>query len=234
MTLKELLCFHLVLFSGLLLAPQVCSKKAHGNPAKDIVDIINRNRTSRKLPSLYDNPGLGCMALQYAAECKGNCTSNNTLSCQPLEDDFTEVFAPDCGVELPTFDLISGILVGCRSNYLDPSEAFSEVLVNDKNALSVLGNKTHTEVGVGVLSAAHKHWFLWCILFSSGQTNSSFMLDDHGLGIKQREGCFSGTNTTCNQAYRMKDCMILSILSCIFTLIFLHLVQKNVDNSFYL
>lgn len=233
MMVKGFLSFQLILFCGLLLAAQVCSKKAHGNPAKDIVDIINKNRTAIKLPALYDSAGLGCMALQYAEECKSNCTKNNTVSCRPLEDDFTEVYAPDCGVELPTFSTISGKLVGCWSKYLAPSEAFSQVLVGDKKSVSFLANKTHTEVGVGVAST-HKGHFFWCVLFSSGQTNSSFILEDRGQGIKQKQGCFSGTNTTCNEASSMKGGIVFGSLSGILTSIFLHLICKNVETLLHL
>ncbi|XP_021755192.1 uncharacterized protein LOC110720465 [Chenopodium quinoa] len=225
--------FHLILFCGLLLVAEVCSKKAHGNSAKEIVDIINKNRTAIKLPPLYDSAGLGCMALQYAEECKGNCTSSNTVSCRPLEDDFTEVYAPDCGVELPTFGTISGKLVGCWSKHLVPSDAFSQVLVHDKKSLSLLTNKTHTEVGVGVAST-HKGHFFWCVLFSSDQTNSSFILEDHGQGIKQKQGCFSGTNTTCNEGSSIQGGIFFCSLSGIFTSIFLLLICNNVDILFCL
>lgn len=207
------------------------------NPAKDIVDIINKNRTATKLPALYDSSGLGCMALQYAEDCKGNCTSNNTVSCQPSPDDFTEVYAPDCGVELPTVSTISSKLVGCWSNkHLAPSEAFSQVLVRDKRSLSILRNRTHTEVGVGVASA-HKGHFFWCVLFSSAQTNSSFILEDHGLGIKQKQGCFSGTNITCNAASRVDNGLLFGSFLGFFTSISLHLMifyYKIVDVVFHL
>ncbi|XP_043717473.1 uncharacterized protein LOC122665389 [Telopea speciosissima] len=169
----------------------------HGNPANELVDIINENRTAQKLPRLKDNAGLGCMALQYAEECTGNCTSNNTVSCRPPEDDFTEVFAPNCGVELPTFGTISGHIVGCQSKYFDPSQAFSHILVQDKKTLSVVTSKEHTEVGVGLMGT-HKGPFFWCVLFSSGQTNSTFVLEGGGRGIQQKKGCFSGTNIQCN------------------------------------
>ncbi|KNA24078.1 hypothetical protein SOVF_018340 [Spinacia oleracea] len=233
MMFKVFFSFKLIFFCGLLLVAEVCSKKPHGNPAKEIVDMINKNRTAIKLPPLYDSGGLGCMALQYAEECKGNCTSSNTVSCRPLEDEFTQVYAPDCGVELSTFGILSGKLVGCWSNYLPASEAFSQVLVRDKKSLSFLTNRTHTEVGVGVAST-HKGHLFWCVLFSSGQTNSSFILDNFGQGIKQKQGCFSGTNTTCNQATSIKGGIFFSNLSAIFTSIFLHFISTNLDTLFHL
>lgn len=176
---------------------------ATGNSANDLVDIINKNRTTQKLPQLSNSPGLGCIALQYAEECMGNCTSNNSVNCQPPEDDFTEVFAPNCGVELPTFGTISGYILGCQHKYLEPSEAFSNALVHDKRTLSLLRNKTHTEVGVGIIKA-HKHNgpYLWCVLFSSSQRNTTFVLDDLGEGIKQKKGCYSGNSFPCSRAHR--------------------------------
>lgn len=173
-----------------------------GNPANDLVDIINKNRTAHKLPNLNDSPGLGCMALQYVEPCKGNCSeNNNAASCRHPEDDFTEVFAPNCGVELPTIGTITGHIVGCQSKYVEPSIAFSHVLVKDQKALSLLRNKSHTEVGVGLVGF-HKGPFFWCVLFSDGPTNSTFVLEDHGKGIKQKRGCFSGSSFPCNGGQR--------------------------------
>ncbi|XP_023549079.1 uncharacterized protein LOC111807547 [Cucurbita pepo subsp. pepo] len=176
------------------------SSKYHGNPANDLVDIINKNRTAAKLSRLSDNAGLGCMALQFINFCKGNCSSNNTVNCNPSSDNFTEVFAPDCGVELPTFDTITGQIVACQPGYLEPTEAFSRALVPDKKTLSLLRNKSHTEVGVGMVGV-HKGPFFWCVLFSNGKTNSTFVLENHGLGIKQKRGCFSGSGVECSRGH---------------------------------
>ncbi|PON99801.1 CAP domain containing protein [Trema orientale] len=212
--LKKLSCSCCFLLSQLLLAALVCSKD-HGNPANDIVNIINNNRTAHKLPKLTDSPGLGCMALQYVESCKSNCTSNNTVNCKPSEDDFTEIFAPNCGVELPTFGTITGRIVGCQHKYLEPSLAFSQVLVRDKRGLSVLQNKSHSEIGVGMVGV-HKGPFFWCVLFSTGQTNSTFVLENRGLGIKQRKGCYSGSSLPCSSGQKFapypSNVMILSFL----------------------
>ena len=167
-----------------------------GNPANDIVDLINQNRTASKLPKLFDSPGLGCMALQYLSECTGNCSSNNTLKCHPSEVDMTEVYAPNCGVELPTVGTISGQIIGCQWKYQEPKEAFSEILIPYKKSLALLHSKEHTEVGVG-LRRIKKEASFWCILFSSGKTNTSFVLEG-GKGIEQRSGCFSGTDQPCS------------------------------------
>ena len=195
-----------------------------GNPANDLVDIINNNRTSQKLRKLNDSPGLGCMALQYVELCKGNCSTGNAVNCKPPEDDFTEVFAPNCGVELPTFGTITGHMVGCKTKYLEPSRAFSDVLVKDKKALSLLRNKSHTEVGVGLVGF-HKSFF-WCVLFSDGKTNSTFVLDDHGEGIRQKKGCFSGSTYTCSDGEKTKTglsfCNILMV-----GLLYIYYIPQN-------
>ncbi|XP_030962405.1 uncharacterized protein LOC126723332 [Quercus robur] len=201
----------------LLLAAVVASKN-HGNPADDLVEIINKNRTAQKLSTLSDTPGLGCMALQYVELCKKNCTSNNTVECKPSEDDFTEIFAPNCGVELPTIDTITGHIVGCQSKYLEPSLAFSQVLVKNKKSLSLLKNKSHTEVGVGMVGV-HKGPFLWCVLFSSGKKNSTFVLEDHGIGIKQKNGCYSGSSIPCNGGQK-KSAMWINIMFLGFLFVF--------------
>ncbi|KAJ8632039.1 hypothetical protein MRB53_025375 [Persea americana] len=115
MVMLKLFCWkHLILYISLLLV--TASAKDHGNPATKLVDYINENRTSNKLSKLQDSPGLGCMALQYIEECKGNCSANGTVNCHPPEEDITEVYAPNCGVELPTVDIISGRIVSGQTN----------------------------------------------------------------------------------------------------------------------
>lgn len=197
---------------------------AVGNAANDLLDIINNNRTFQKLPKLSSSRGLGCIALQYAQECKANCSSNNTIHCQPLKDDFTEVFAPNCGVELPTFGTISSVILGCNQKYLQPQEAFSTVIVQDKKALSLLRNKTTTEVGVGVIgSHKHKGPYIWCVLLSDSQINSTFVLEDLGRGVEQKRGCYNGASLPCNGGNRnsglILNTLILMLLICS-TLIF--------------
>ncbi|XP_047339431.1 uncharacterized protein LOC124942904 [Impatiens glandulifera] len=177
------------------------SSKHHGNPANDIIEIINTNRTNDKLSRLNNNPGLGCMALQYSKQCKGNCTRNNTITCQPNEDDFTEIFAANCGVELPTFGTITGHIIGCNHKYLkSPSEVFYRVLFRDKKSVSILRNRNHTEVGIGLVGGNDGYYY-WCVIFGGDQGNtSSFKLEDMGKGIKQKKGCFSGSGDSfCKQ-----------------------------------
>ncbi|KAI9087147.1 hypothetical protein K1719_030911 [Acacia pycnantha] len=218
-TMKKLRCYELYIFCYVLWAALAHSKH-HGNPANDLVSIINDNRTAHKLPRLNDSPGLGCMALQYVELCKWNCTENNLVNCKPSEDDFTEVFAPNCGVELPTFGTITGQLVGCQKKYVEPPLAFSNILVKDNRSLSLLRNKSHTEVGVGMVGV-HKGSFFWCILFSNGLTNSTFVLENRGAGIKQKIGCHSGSNVTCSEGEKIRADFFLffvSISSVVFSL----------------
>ncbi|CAK9181012.1 unnamed protein product [Ilex paraguariensis] len=218
MMVKKLCCFKWVALCSLLLAA-VVSSKHHGNPANDLVDIINKNRTAQKLPQLNNSPGLGCIALQYVEECKGNCTSNNTVNCQPPEDDFTEVFAPNCGVELPTFGTISGYIVGCQHKYLEPSEAFSHVLVHNQKSHSLVTNRTHTEVGVGIIgSHKHKGPYFWCVLFSNSQKNTTFVLEDLGVGIKQKKGCYSGTSIPCSRGHKNTGVFFNNIWTIVFAI----------------
>lgn len=115
------------------------------------METINSNRTAQKLGQLNDSPGLGCMALQYVELCKDNCSVNGAVKCKPPEDNFTEVFAPNCGVELPTFGTISGLIVGRGPKYVEPSQAIAQVVVKDNKTLSLLTNTSHTEVGVGLI-----------------------------------------------------------------------------------
>ncbi|KAL5799079.1 hypothetical protein ACOSQ2_003899 [Xanthoceras sorbifolium] len=219
--LKKLcFCFCEWIFLCHLLLPVAVYSKNHGNPANDLVEIINSNRTSIKLPRLNDSPGLGCMALQYVELCKDNCTNGNAANCKPPEDDFIEIFAPNCGVELPTFGTITGHIVGCQSKYLEPSQAFSHVLVKDKSTLSLLRNKSHTEVGVGFVGGKHKGYFFWCVVFSSDRINSTFVLEGHGKGIRQKKGCFSGSSYPCSGGEKTKTA--LSINNIIMTLCFLY------------
>ncbi|XP_058745269.1 uncharacterized protein LOC131618016 [Vicia villosa] len=199
--MKNNLTFIVLHFLFSFLLPPLVFSHTHGNPASEIVDIINKNRTDQKLPNLNDTPGLGCMALQYIELCKGNCTGNNVVNCKPPEDDFTEVFAPNCGVELPTFGTITGHIVGCQKKYLKPSLAFSQILVKDKKSLSLLRNKSHSEVGVGLVGV-HKGPFFWCVLFGNGTANSTFVLENRGAGIKQKKGCYSGSITPCSEGMK--------------------------------
>ncbi|XP_071718512.1 uncharacterized protein [Rutidosis leptorrhynchoides] len=207
-------CFQWIIALGLILLVGAVYSENQGNQANDLVDMINKNRTSKRLPQLNNSPGLACMALQYIKECRTNCSQNNTVNCKPSENDFTEMFAPNCGIELPTFGTISGLIVGCQQKHLDPAQAFSNILIHNNATLSLIHNKTHTEVGVGIIRAKrHKGPYFWCAFFSNNEKNTSFVLDDLGKGIEQKEGCYSGTETPCSSGGQ-NGIVIVKLASC--------------------
>ncbi|KAJ3672422.1 hypothetical protein LUZ60_007143 [Juncus effusus] len=206
------LCVLLILVVFLLLSGEV-SAKTHGNPAKEIMTIINKNRTLLKLPELHDNPGLGCMALQFIAQCTSNCSKNNTLMCGLNETDITEIYAANCGVELPTMDTVTGHLIACSWNYLSPDEAFGRIV--EKNGSGVLRSKGSLEAGAAFREAGRKGPYFWCVLFSGTRGNESFVLEG-GKGIEQKEGCFSGADLTCSLGFSEVLLEIRSVLVWMF------------------
>lgn len=187
-----------------------------GNPANDLVSLINGKRAASKLPALRNSEGLGCMALQYISECMATgaaaCSSGNTVVCQPPEAHITEVYAANCGVELPTVDVISGRLVGCQRERDGPEDALQAVLASatgnstnatatEATALSVIRGKEHTQMGAGFDRTHRRGPFFWCLLFSSGSANSTFLLEAGGKGIGQTHGCYSAPDRpSCNAA----------------------------------
>ncbi|XP_044952329.1 uncharacterized protein LOC123402470 [Hordeum vulgare subsp. vulgare] len=153
------------------------------NPANSLVALVNADRAAAKLPALPTTKGLGCMALQCIARCLAlspatACAAHGTLSppCHPPETDITQVYAANCGVELPTVDVITGRVLGC-SQSIDEAGA---------NATATVRSREHAQVGAGV-----DRGVFWCLLFSSGSPNSTFKLEAAGRGIGQDHGCFS-------------------------------------------
>eukprot|EP01018_Ginkgo_biloba_P005392 Gb_02176 [translate_table: standard] len=201
-----------------LIAMASVSAHTHGNPADELVDLINKNRTAHKSSRLYNNPGLGCMALQYIEAYNGKCDKADSNGKKPPEVDITEVFAPDCGVELPTVGTISGRLLGCQSDYVKPPEAFSKVLIQNTKSLSILYDNNHTEVGAGFSGSDGGGPYFWCVLFGSGEPNFTFALEG-GKALKQRRGCFSGTNTHCSAASRSRQVYLFSGLTLLVAMI---------------
>ncbi|KXG20316.1 hypothetical protein SORBI_3010G183900 [Sorghum bicolor] len=156
----------------MVLPTGISSAKIHGkinqyriseNPTNNLVALINGRRAVSKLPALCNSKGLGCMKLQYISD-SGN---SNTVACQPPETHITEVFAANCGVELPTVDVISG----CHRDRDGPEDALQAAA-----ALAVIRGKEHTQVGA-VFDRAHRRKpFFWCLFFTSGSANSTFLL----------------------------------------------------------
>ncbi|GAB4854541.1 hypothetical protein Ancab_023122 [Ancistrocladus abbreviatus] len=174
--------------------------KITDNPADQLMAALNDNRTAKHLPALYDNPGLACIALQYIKAYQGNCDDvRGTDAKKPADSEFAETFAPNCGVSVPTLALITGRLLGCQSKYISPSEAFTGLLMENNKSLEILYSKNHTEVGAAVSGSDGGSPYFWCVLFSNGNSNSSFVLEN-GVAKVTRPGCFSGANDYCSSA----------------------------------
>ncbi|KAF4352560.1 hypothetical protein F8388_014499 [Cannabis sativa] len=174
--------------------------KVTDNPADELVEVINTNRTAHKSSSLYSNQGLACIALQYIKAYQGDCKAvGGPKAKKPFDSEFAETFAPACGVQVSTLSPITGRLLGCQSKYAKPPKAFSEILMENQKSLDILYSKNHTEVGAAVSGSDGGGPYFWCVLFSSGKKNSSFVLDG-GVAKVTKPGCFSGANDVCNGA----------------------------------
>ncbi|CAM0879505.1 unnamed protein product [Alopecurus aequalis] len=179
------------------------------NAANALVAAVNANRTAARLPPLRNSKGLGCMALQYLSRCMASnpdtaCSSDDTVlaaaPCDPPEADLTEVYAANCGVELPTVDLLSGRLLGCSSHLQDSSD--NDGILVGANASAVVRGKEHTQVGAGLLRPRRHGPYFWCLLFSAGSPDKTFRLEAAGRGIAQARGCFSDSDDAlpCNDS----------------------------------
>ncbi|XP_030448558.1 uncharacterized protein LOC115671205 [Syzygium oleosum] len=175
--------------------------KVTNNPADELVAVVNSNRTASKGSSLYDNPGLACIALQYIKAYQGDCGAvGGAKAMKPSDADFAETFAPNCGVQTSTLSPITGRLLGCQTKYVSPSEAFSEILMQKEKSIEILTDKNHTEVGAAVSGSDGGSPYFWCVFFSNGTSNGSFVLDG-GVAKITKPGCFSGANDDCSSAY---------------------------------
>ncbi|XP_020578112.1 uncharacterized protein LOC110023179 [Phalaenopsis equestris] len=170
------------------------------NPADQLVAVINANRTAGKSPKLFDNPGLGCIALQYIKAYEGQCSEVGDMK-KPPDSDFADTFAPNCGVQAQTLTPITGRFLGCQSTYVSPEEAFSSFLIQNSQGLKILHGKNHTEVGAAVSGTDGGSPYFWCVLFSNGKKNSSFAFEN-GQAKSVHPGCFSGNDDDCSFAIR--------------------------------
>ncbi|THU60092.1 hypothetical protein C4D60_Mb07t08990 [Musa balbisiana] len=151
-----------------------------------LVAVINSNRTSHKTHALFDNAGLGCLlSLAIHQSLEGSVR-------------FVDTCAPNCGVEAPTLAPITGRLLACQSTYVSPEEAF-DILIENARSLQILYDKNHTEVGVAVSGTDGGAPYFWCVLFSNGTTNSSFVLQG-GVTKTVHPGCLAATTTTAEVA----------------------------------
>ncbi|KAJ1382283.1 CAP superfamily [Sesbania bispinosa] len=175
--------------------------KVTDNPADKLVAVINENRTAHRASTLFDNPGLACIALQYIKAYQGDCGAvGGPDAKKPPESQFAEVFAPTCGVKVSTLAPITGRFLGCQTKYVHAPEAFSEVLIRNQKSLDILYSKNHTQVGAAVTGTDGGSPYFWCVLFSSGKPNSTFAFEG-GVAKITRPGCFSGANDECSGAY---------------------------------
>ncbi|XP_028777389.1 uncharacterized protein LOC114734062 [Neltuma alba] len=175
--------------------------KVTDNPADKLVAAINQNRTAHKASSLHDNPGLACIALQYIKAYQGDCGAVGGADAKkPPESQFAETFAPSCGVKASTLATITGRFLGCQTKYVHAPEAFSEILIKNQRSLDILYSKNHTQVGAAVTGTDGGSPYFWCVLFSNGKPNSTFMFED-GVAKITKPGCFSGANDECSGAY---------------------------------
>lgn len=188
------------ILAPLLLVSANTQIKVTNNPADELVAVLNSNRTAHKESSLRDNPGLACIALQYIKAYEGHCNDvGGPNAKKPADSEFADTFAPNCGVLSSSLTQITGRLLGCQSRYLHASEAFSDILMKNEKSLDILYSKNHTEVGAAVTGTDGGAPYFWCVLFSNGKRNSSFLFED-GVAKISRPGCFSGANDECSAA----------------------------------
>lgn len=198
--MASLKCFLLTIFFTAASA-NVQITRVTNNPADQLVDVLNKNRTLEKLPSLYNNPGLACIALQYIKAYQGDCKAvgGGKDSKKPPESSFAEVFSPACGVDVKTLSRITGRFLGCQSEYVDPTHAFSDILIATQKSFDILYSKNHTEVGAAVRGSDGGGPYFWCVLFSNGKSNASFVFEG-GVVKVSKPGCYSGTSEECSAA----------------------------------
>ncbi|XP_020083411.1 uncharacterized protein LOC109706818 [Ananas comosus] len=178
------------------LAPALAADSKN-NPADQLVALVNSNRTAHKSSSLIDNQGLGCLALEYIKAYQGQCSAVGDGK-KPPDSSFADTFAPNCGVQSQSLKPITGRLIGCQTKYAQPDQAF-DMLIENGRSLEILYSKNHTEVGAAVSGTDGGSPYFWCVLFSNGKANSSFVVDG-GTPKSVRPGCFSGNNDDCSGA----------------------------------
>lgn len=181
------------------------------NVADELVAVIYNNRTAHKSHTLFDNPGLGCIALEYIKAYEGQCNEVGNDK-KPPDSSFVDTFAPNCGVKAATLAPITGRLLACQSKYVSPAEAFSNVLIYNAKSLQILYDKNHTQIGAAVSGTDGGAPYFWCVLFSSGKTNNSFTFDG-GVAKNVRPGCFSGNNDDCSNAMRPAGSLFLPAIT---------------------
>ncbi|GFY95175.1 hypothetical protein Acr_10g0005600 [Actinidia rufa] len=162
------------MLSLIKLSVAAATGKVTDNPADQLVTTLNANRTAHKEPALFDNPGLACIALQYIKAYQGSCD---------------EVGGPDAK-KPPDSDFAETPLGSILRNLDDEEQELG----------NTLQQKSYPSGGGGVSGSDGGSPYFWCILFSGGKTNTSFVLEG-GVAKVSRPGCFSGANDDCNGAH---------------------------------
>ncbi|EFJ29551.1 hypothetical protein SELMODRAFT_440699 [Selaginella moellendorffii] len=171
--------------------------KSVKNPADALAREINRNLTAANLPTLYNNPGLGCVALQYIQAYQGQCSDVGPNGQRPPEASFKTTLADNCGVDPSSVADITGTILACETEYRDARYAFSSLLFKESSTLATLQSSNHTEFGVGISGYEGGAPYFWCVLLSNGTPKSSFSFSDSKAKY-QKTGCFSGTGEACS------------------------------------
>jgi hypothetical protein len=196
------------------------------NPADELADLINSNRTAAAAATeLLNNGGLACLALQYVHEFGQEC--DKVGKERPDEGLFGSTFAAACGVEPAIVATpLSGSLLFCQSSYVKPAVAFG-LLASTSKALSIISNPNHTQFGVAIASYAGGGPYYWAAFFSNASNpNTSFVFANSGKPLPQHEGCFSGTGLPCNAsppAWRSPSLPLILFLSTCTSFAFSHL-----------
>lgn len=71
--------------------------------------------------------------------------------------------------------------------------------MKNNRSLEILHSNNHTEVGAAVSGSDRGGPYFWCVLFSSGKSNTSFV-PQGGVAKVSGTGCFSGANDACSAA----------------------------------
>lgn len=69
--------------------------------------------------------------------------------------------------------------------------------MKNSKSMEILHSHNHSEVGAAVSSSDGGSPYFWCVLFSNGRSNNSFILEG-GVAKLSRPGCFSGANDECS------------------------------------
>ncbi|KAI9106816.1 hypothetical protein K1719_022440 [Acacia pycnantha] len=119
----------------------------------ELVAMVNAKRIAHRLSSLHVSPGLTCIAVQYIKAYEGDCEAvGEPDEKKPPESAFYASYS-----------------------YVDADQAFSEIIITNQESLDILYSENHTQVGVAVAAIDRGPPYFWCVLFSNGEPNSTFV-----------------------------------------------------------